>query len=75
MAAGVRDWHVLHNRGVCLSHVGRMDEAKQSMIAAIEVHKHDVSFIQLGKFHLMEGNVHDAIAVYVLPSMRGATDC
>lgn len=63
---------MLHNRGVCLSYVDRLDEAKTDMIAALELHKHDVSFIQLGKFHLMGGNVHDAIAVYVNkpPCMR-----
>jgi predicted Zn-dependent protease len=32
LAAGVRDWHVLHNRSVCLSHLGRIDDAKRDVI-------------------------------------------
>ena len=28
ISKGARDWHVLHNRSICLSHIGRVEEAK-----------------------------------------------
>ena len=28
LSKGARDWHVLHNRSICLSHIGRAEEAK-----------------------------------------------
>eukprot|EP00041_Stephanoeca_diplocostata_P015833 m.303998 g.303998 ORF g.303998 m.303998 type:complete len:458 (+) comp20171_c1_seq1:348-1721(+) len=64
LAANVRDWHVLHNRAVCLSFIGRLDDAVEEMTKALSMHKHDASFMQLGKYCLMQGRVHDAIAVF-----------
>eukprot|EP00040_Diaphanoeca_grandis_P032974 m.200873 g.200873 ORF g.200873 m.200873 type:complete len:445 (-) comp32779_c0_seq1:11-1345(-) len=62
---GARDWHVLHNRGVCLSHVGRLDEAKACLQEALALHKHDMTFLQLGKFFMMEGKIVEAIDTYL----------
>lgn len=65
VAGGSTDWHVLHNRSICLAHVGRIDDAKDSLRQALALHKHDVSFIELGKLFINEGNTDEAIAIFL----------
>lgn len=65
ISKGARDWHVLHNRSICLSHIGRAEEAKACLREALSLHKHDISFLQLGKLYIQEGNIDEAIAIYL----------
>lgn len=64
LSAGVRDWHVLHNMGVCYSFTESLTQAELYLEQALELHKHDVTYLQLGKVQLQLGEVEKAVATY-----------
>jgi Bardet-Biedl syndrome 4 protein len=64
LTAGVRDWHILHNMGVCYSFTDQLELAEQCLEEALELHKHDVTYLQLGKVLLQQGKQEKAIKIY-----------
>ncbi|XP_065065030.1 Bardet-Biedl syndrome 4 protein-like [Rhopilema esculentum] len=58
------DWEIMHNQGVCYMYLKDTEKAIQSLKAAIQYSKHDISFIMLAKCFLNEGNLDAAIDVY-----------
>lgn len=41
-----------------------LSQAKDCLKHAIQYHRHDASFIQLGRIYLMEGDVESAVETY-----------
>ena len=58
------DWEILHNQGICYARLGKISEAKQHLLKAIEVGQQHSSYLQLGRVHLEEGDIDQAISVY-----------
>ncbi|KAL8570486.1 Bardet-Biedl syndrome 4 protein [Nucella lapillus] len=59
-----RDWEIAHNQGVCYMYLRDFEKAKQCLVNALEFRRHEVTYIMLGKIHLMEGNIKQAIEIY-----------
>ncbi|XP_076470019.1 BBSome complex member BBS4-like [Babylonia areolata] len=59
-----RDWEVAHNQGVCYMYLRDFEKAKQCLGHALEFRRHEVSYVMLGKIHLMEGDIKQAIDIY-----------
>ncbi|KAK3755416.1 hypothetical protein QZH41_016631, partial [Actinostola sp. cb2023] len=66
-----KDWvsdhdicEIYHNQGVCYLYLKDFEKAKDCLKHAIQYHRHDASFIQLGRIYLMEGDVESAIDTY-----------
>ncbi|KAL3860562.1 hypothetical protein ACJMK2_010675 [Sinanodonta woodiana] len=58
------DWEIVHNQGVCYMYLRDLQRAKESLTKAISFKRHEISFIMLGKIHLMEGNISAATDIY-----------
>ncbi|KAL5021550.1 hypothetical protein ScPMuIL_000705 [Solemya velum] len=59
-----RDWEVAHNQGVCYMYLRDFDKATAHLTQAISFKRHEISYVMLGKVHLMQGQVAGAIDVY-----------
>ncbi|KAK7114783.1 BBSome complex member BBS4-like isoform X2 [Littorina saxatilis] len=59
-----RDWEISHNQGVCNMYLRDFEKAKQCLVQALEFRRHEVSYVMLGKIHLMEGDIKQAIEIY-----------
>uniref|UniRef100_A0A4W3I1V9 Bardet-Biedl syndrome 4 n=1 Tax=Callorhinchus milii TaxID=7868 RepID=A0A4W3I1V9_CALMI len=59
-----KDWEIEHNLGVCYMYLKDFEKAKEHLNCALQHSKHDLSFVMLGKVHLLDGNVEEAIEVY-----------
>ncbi|XP_077173601.1 BBSome complex member BBS4 isoform X2 [Paroedura picta] len=59
-----KDWEIFHNLGVCYMYLRQFDKAKEELNAALELSRHDLTYVTLGKIHLMEGDTEKAIEVY-----------
>ncbi|XP_020894361.1 Bardet-Biedl syndrome 4 protein [Exaiptasia diaphana] len=59
-----KDWEIYHNQGVCYLYLKDFEKAKDCLKHAIQYHRHDASFIQLGRIYLMEGDLESAIEIY-----------
>lgn len=58
------DWEIAHNQGVCYMYLREFVKAKQLLTQALEFRRHEVSYVMLGKIHLMEGDIKQAIETY-----------
>jgi len=58
------DWEIWHNKGLCFLYLRQYDEALEAFTRANEVQRHDVTFLQLGKVHVLRENYKAAIDVY-----------
>ncbi|XP_071092197.1 BBSome complex member BBS4-like isoform X1 [Haliotis cracherodii] len=67
-----RDWReqgfakmeIYHNQGVCYMYLRDFPKAKECLKQAIECRRHEISYVMLGKIHLMENDINAAIEVY-----------
>ncbi|XP_072408887.1 Bardet-Biedl syndrome 4 protein isoform X1 [Chiloscyllium punctatum] len=59
-----KDWEIGHNLGVCFLHLKNFEKAKEYLNCALQTSRHDLTFMVLGKLHLMEGNTQNAIETY-----------
>ena len=50
--------------GVCYLYLKDYVKAEHSLNSAIQLNRHDTSYIQLAKVHLLQGDVNSAIDVY-----------
>lgn len=57
------DWEIAHNVGVCYMHLKDYEKAKDFLQQAITHKHHEISFIMLGKVHMLEKNTEQAIEV------------
>ncbi|XP_061198095.1 Bardet-Biedl syndrome 4 protein-like [Saccostrea echinata] len=59
-----RDWEIAHNQGVCYMYLRDYKMAKDCLSQALSFKRHEISYVMLGKIHLMEGNIEAAIEIY-----------
>ncbi|KAH0619914.1 hypothetical protein JD844_014339 [Phrynosoma platyrhinos] len=58
-----KDWEICHNLGVCYMQLKYFNKAKDQLNHALQLNRHDLTYMMLGKIHLLEGNKDEAIAV------------
>ncbi|XP_076011948.1 BBSome complex member BBS4 [Genypterus blacodes] len=59
-----KDWEISYNLGVCYSFIKNFKNAEEQLNIALQLHKHDRTFMMLGKVHLLAGDTDKAIEVY-----------
>nr|XP_033776182.1 Bardet-Biedl syndrome 4 protein isoform X3 [Geotrypetes seraphini] len=59
-----KDWEICHNLGVCYLYLKEFGKAKEQLNNALQLNRHDLTFMMLGKIHLLEGDIEGAIEVY-----------
>ncbi|XP_061132657.1 Bardet-Biedl syndrome 4 protein [Syngnathus typhle] len=59
-----KDWEISHNLGVCYLFIKDFAHAKEQLNMALQLNKHDATFMMLGKVHLLAGETDNAIDVY-----------
>ncbi|KDO24220.1 hypothetical protein SPRG_09854 [Saprolegnia parasitica CBS 223.65] len=62
---GLEDWEVSHNIGLCYMYLKDFDHAIEAFQHANNVHRHDTTFLQLGKVHTLRDDFKAAINVYL----------
>ncbi|RHY98015.1 hypothetical protein DYB35_013402, partial [Aphanomyces astaci] len=63
--AGPEDWEIHHNIGLCHMYLKSYDLAIESFQSANNIHRHDTTFLQLGKVHTLREDFKAAINVYL----------
>ncbi|XP_065913269.1 Bardet-Biedl syndrome 4 protein-like [Dysidea avara] len=58
------DWEILHNQGVCLVHLKAYDKAVGNLQKALELSPQTVTYMELGRVHLLKKDVTSALTVY-----------
>ncbi|XP_035884116.1 Bardet-Biedl syndrome 4 protein isoform X5 [Phyllostomus discolor] len=59
-----KDWEICHNLGVCYIYLKQFNKARDQLHHALHLNRHDLTYIMLGKIHLLEGNLDKAIEIY-----------
>ncbi|NXY76996.1 BBS4 protein, partial [Glareola pratincola] len=59
-----KDWEISHNLGVCYMYLKHFNKARDQLNNALELNRHDLTYMMLGKIHLLEGQTDKAIEVY-----------
>ncbi|CAB4013157.1 Bardet-Biedl syndrome 4 [Paramuricea clavata] len=59
-----QNWEIFHNQGICYMYLKDYENAAVSLKSAIQLNRHDTSFVQLAKVHLLQNDVASAIEVY-----------
>ncbi|XP_052044123.1 Bardet-Biedl syndrome 4 protein isoform X3 [Apodemus sylvaticus] len=59
-----KDWEICHNLGVCYTYLKQFNKAQDQLHSALQLNKHDLTYIMLGKIHLLQGDVDKAIEIY-----------
>ncbi|XP_068000399.1 Bardet-Biedl syndrome 4 protein isoform X2 [Melanerpes formicivorus] len=59
-----KDWEISHNLGVCYMYLKHFNKAQDQLNNALELNRHDLTYMMLGKIHLLEGETEKAIEVY-----------
>ncbi|XP_050412166.1 Bardet-Biedl syndrome 4 protein [Patella vulgata] len=58
-----KDWEISHNLGVCYMYLRDRAKAKECFKQAIDIRRHDVSYVMLGKLFLLEGDLNSAVDI------------
>ncbi|XP_012867507.1 PREDICTED: Bardet-Biedl syndrome 4 protein isoform X2 [Dipodomys ordii] len=59
-----KDWEICHNLGVCYIYLKQFNKAEEQLQSALQLNRHDLTYIMLGKIHLLEGDLDKAIEIY-----------
>uniref|UniRef100_A0A674PJS3 BBSome complex member BBS4 n=1 Tax=Takifugu rubripes TaxID=31033 RepID=A0A674PJS3_TAKRU len=59
-----KDWEISHNLGLCYFFIKDLKNAEEHLNRALQINKHDKTFMMLGKVHLLAGDTDKAIDVY-----------
>ncbi|XP_074088767.1 BBSome complex member BBS4 isoform X5 [Macrotis lagotis] len=59
-----KDWEICHNLGVCYMYLKHFNKAKDQLHNALQLNRHDLTYMMLGKIHLLEGELVKAIEIY-----------
>ncbi|XP_077935257.1 BBSome complex member BBS4 isoform X4 [Halichoerus grypus] len=59
-----KDWEICHNVGVCYIYLKQFSKAQDQLHNALHLNRHDLTYIMLGKIHLLEGDLDKAIEIY-----------
>ncbi|XP_062062482.1 Bardet-Biedl syndrome 4 protein isoform X2 [Lepus europaeus] len=55
---------ICHNLGVCYMYLKQFNKAQEQLHSALQLHRHDLTYMMLGKVHLLEGDLDQAIGIY-----------
>ncbi|KAL2300508.1 hypothetical protein Nmel_013390 [Mimus melanotis] len=55
---------ISHNLGVCYMYLKHFNKAQDQLNNALELNRHDLTYMMLGKIHLLEGEIDKAIEIY-----------
>uniref|UniRef100_H0Z184 BBSome complex member BBS4 n=1 Tax=Taeniopygia guttata TaxID=59729 RepID=H0Z184_TAEGU len=59
-----KDWEISHNLGVCYMYLKHFNKARDQLNNALELNRHDQTYMMLGKIHLLKGEMDKAIEIY-----------
>jgi len=59
------DWEILHNKGLCYMYLKQYEKAIDSFRNANQIHRHDATFMQMGKVYTLQEDYKSAIEVYL----------
>ncbi|XP_054627631.1 Bardet-Biedl syndrome 4 protein isoform X2 [Dunckerocampus dactyliophorus] len=59
-----KDWEMSHNLGVCYFFIKDFKHAEEQLNIALQLNKHDKTYMMLGRVHLLAGDTDKAIDVY-----------
>uniref|UniRef100_A0A8C1T013 BBSome complex member BBS4 n=1 Tax=Cyprinus carpio TaxID=7962 RepID=A0A8C1T013_CYPCA len=59
-----KDWEISHNLGVCYIYTKDFRSAEEQLNLALQLNKHDLTYMMLGKIHLLQGDTEKAIDIY-----------
>uniref|UniRef100_A0A8C6YAS0 Bardet-Biedl syndrome 4 n=1 Tax=Naja naja TaxID=35670 RepID=A0A8C6YAS0_NAJNA len=59
-----KDWEIFHNLGVCYMQLKYFNKAKDQLNNALQLNRHDLTYMTLGRIHLMEGDRDAALEIY-----------
>ncbi|XP_058521413.1 Bardet-Biedl syndrome 4 protein isoform X2 [Ochotona princeps] len=59
-----KDWEICHNLGVCYMYLKQFSKAQEQLHSALQLHRHELTYMMLGKVHLLEGDLDKAVGVY-----------
>ncbi|XP_016056974.1 PREDICTED: Bardet-Biedl syndrome 4 protein isoform X3 [Miniopterus natalensis] len=59
-----KDWEIYHNLGVCYIYLKQFSKAQDQLHHALHLNRHDLTYIMLGKIHLLAGHLDKAIEIY-----------
>ena len=62
---GVDDWEIYHNAGLCYMYLKAYELAIENFRSANQLHRHDSTYLQLGKVYTLMENYKGAIDVYL----------
>jgi len=62
---GVDDWEIYHNAGLCYMYLKAYELAIENFRIANQLHRHDSTYLQLGKVYTLMENYKGAIDVYL----------
>ncbi|NXA33138.1 BBS4 protein, partial [Eudromia elegans] len=59
-----QDWEISHNLGVCHMYLKHFNKAQDQLNHALELDRHEQTYMVLGKIHLLQGETDKALEVY-----------
>ncbi|KAF3819580.1 hypothetical protein GH733_015089 [Mirounga leonina] len=59
-----KDWEICHNLGVCYIYLKQFSKAQDQLHNVLHLNRHDLTYIMLGKIHLLERDLDKAIEIY-----------
>ncbi|XP_047015808.1 Bardet-Biedl syndrome 4 protein [Ictalurus punctatus] len=59
-----KDWEINHNLGVCYIYTKDFKSAEEHLNTALQLNKHDMTYMMLGKSYLLQGDTEKAIEIY-----------
>jgi len=62
---GIEDWELYHDKGLCHMYLKQYDQAVENFKSANAIHRHDSTYIQLGKVYTFQEDYKSAAAVYL----------
>ena len=66
---GIDDWEIWHNKGLCNMYLKQYEEAADCFKRANAIHRHDATYMQLGKVFTLQEEYKTAIEVTLTPAM------
>ena len=60
---GSKDWETWHQIGVCCTFLKQYGKALESFKEANKLQRHDITYIEIGKVHMMQEKWNDAVEV------------
>jgi Bardet-Biedl syndrome 4 protein len=59
------DWELSHNQGMCHTYLKNYDDAEECFIRSNVIHRHDCTYLQLGKLYTLQEKYTEAVDNYI----------